>query len=334
MNIKEGISKVVNKQDLTKEEMADIMNEIMAGTTTSAQKGGFLIGLKEKGETPEELLGAAKALRSHTLKIDIKDKEHLIDCCGTGGDGANTFNISTCVAIILASGGVKVAKHGNRAVSSKSGSLDVLEALGIKTDYSKEESEKILEEKNMVFLLAPTYNGGMKNVGKERGELGTRTIFNMLGPLLNPAPLTGQLMGVYDENLIDSVGSVLLELGLKRALVVHGNDGLDELTTTTTSVVCEVKDGKTRKFTLDPKDYGIPYADIKEITGGDAKDNAKIILDILNGVKGPKRDIVVLNAGAGFFAASITDSIEDGIKLANKLIDSKKALDKYKELAC
>ena len=334
MNIKEGISKVVNKQDLTKEEMADIMNEIMAGTTTSAQKGGFLIGLKEKGETPEELLGAAKALRSHTLKIDIKDKEHLIDCCGTGGDGANTFNISTCVAIILASGGVKVAKHGNRAVSSKSGSLDVLEALGIKTDYSKEESEKILEEKNMVFLLAPTYNGGMKNVGKERGELGTRTIFNMLGPLLNPAPLTGQLMGVYDENLIDAVGSVLLELGLKRALVVHGNDGLDELTTTTTSVVCEVKDGKTRKFTLDPKDYGIPYADIKEITGGDAKDNAKIILDILNGVKGPKRDIVVLNAGAGFFAASITDSIEDGIKLANKLIDSKKALDKYKELAC
>ena len=334
MNIKEGISKVVNKQDLTKEEMADITNEIMAGTTTSAQKGGFLIGLKEKGETPEELLGAAKALRSHTLKIDIKDKEHLIDCCGTGGDGANTFNISTCVAIILASGGVKVAKHGNRAVSSKSGSLDVLEALGIKTDYSKEESEKILEEKNMVFLLAPTYNGGMKNVGKERGELGTRTIFNMLGPLLNPAPLTGQLMGVYDENLIDAVGSVLLELGLKRALVVHGNDGLDELTTTTTSVVCEVKDGKTRKFTLDPKDYGIPYADIKEITGGDAKDNAKIILDILNGVKGPKRDIVVLNAGAGFFAASITDSIEDGIKLANKLIDSKKALDKYKELAC
>ena len=333
MNIKEGISKVVNKQDLTKEEMADIMNEIMAGTTTSAQKGGFLIGLKEKGETPEELLGAAKALRSHTLKIDIKDKEHLIDCCGTGGDGANTFNISTCVAIILASGGVKVAKHGNRAVSSKSGSLDVLEALGIKTDYSKEESEKILEEKNMVFLLAPTYNGGMKNVGKERGELGTRTIFNMLGPLLNPAPLTGQLMGVYDENLIDSVGSVLLELGLKRALVVHGNDGLDELTTTTTSVVCEVKDGKTRKFTLDPKDYGIPYADIKEITGGDAKDNAKIILDILNGVKGPKRDIVVLNAGAGFFAASITDSIEDGIKLANELIDNKKALAKYKELA-
>lgn len=334
MNIKEGIKKVVNKENLSANEMAEIMNEIMAGTTTSTQKGGFLIGLTEKGETPEELLGAAKALRSHTLKIDIKDKEHLIDCCGTGGDGAKTFNISTCVAIILAAGGVKVAKHGNRAVSSKSGSLDVLQALGIKTDYSKEESEKILEEKNMVFLLAPTYNGGMKNVGKERGELGTRTIFNMLGPLLNPAPLTGQLMGVYDETLIDAVGNVLLELGLDRALVVHGMDGLDELTTTTKSVVCEVKDGKTRKFELDPKDYGIPYADIKELAGGEAHENAKIIMDILNGVKGPKRDIVVLNAGAGFFTGKITDSIEDGIKLANELLDSRRALEKFNELAC
>ena len=227
MEIKEAIKKVIAREDLTADEMADVMNEIMSGTTTSAQKGGFLVGLKAKGETPEELLGAAKALRSHTLKIDIKDKEHLIDCCGTGGDGA--FNISTAVAIVLASGGVKVAKHGNRAVSSKSGSLDVLEALGIKTDYTKEESEKILEEKGMVFLLAPAYNGGMKNVGKERGELGTRTIFNMLGPLLNPAPLTGQLMGIYDETLIDAVGKVLLGLGLDRALVVHGNDGLDEL---------------------------------------------------------------------------------------------------------
>jgi len=327
MEIKEAIKKVIAREDLTAQEMADVMNEIMRGTTTSAQKGGFLVGLKAKGETPEELLGAAKALRSHTLKIDIKDKEHLIDCCGT-----KTFNISTAVAIVLASGGVKVAKHGNRAVSSKSGSLDVLEALGIKTDYTKEESEKILEEKGMVFLLAPAYNGGMKNVGKERRELGTRTIFNMLGPLLNPAPLTGQLMGVYDETLIDAVGKVLLELGLDRALVVHGNDGLDELTTTTTSTVCELKDGKLRKFTLDPKYYGIPYANIKDIAGGEAKENARIIIDILNGKKGPERDIVVLNAGAGFFSGKITDSIEEGIALANKLLDEGTALAKYNEL--
>ena len=184
----------------------------------------------------------------------------------------------------------------------------------------------------MVFLLAPAYNGGMKNVGKERRELGTRTIFNMLGPLLNPAPLTGQLMGVYDETLIDAVGKVLLELGLDRALVVHGNDGLDELTTTTTSTVCELKDGKLRKFTLDPKYYGIPYANIKDIAGGEAKENARIIIDILNGKKGPERDIVVLNAGAGFFSGKITDSIEEGIALANKLLDEGTALAKYNEL--
>lgn len=332
MEIKEAIKKVIAKENLTSEEMADVMNEIMSGTTTSAQKGGFLVGLRAKGETPEELLGAAKALRSHTLKINIKDKEHLIDCCGTGGDGANTFNISTAVAIIIASGGVKVAKHGNRAVSSKSGSLDVLQSLGIKTDYSKEESEKIIEEKGMAFLLAPSYNGGMKNVGKERGDLGTRTIFNMLGPLLNPAPLTGQLMGVYDESLIDAIGNVLLELGLERALVVHGNDGLDELTTTTTSIVCEIKDGTIKKYTLDPTEYGIAKAKCEDIVGGEAQENAKIIVDILNGKKGPQRDIVVLNAAAGLFVGKIVDSIEDGIKLANELIDSGKALDKYNEL--
>lgn len=332
MEIKEAIKKVIAKENLTSEEMADVMNQIMSGTATSSQKGGFLVGLKAKGETPEELLGAAKALRGHTLKINIINKEHLIDCCGTGGDGANTFNISTAVAIIIASGGVKVAKHGNRAVSSKSGSLDVLQALGIKTNYSKEESEKIIDEKGMAFLLAPSYNGGMKNVGKERGELGTRTIFNMLGPLLNPAPLTGQLMGVYDESLIDAVGNVLLELGLERALVVHGNDGLDELTTTTTSIVCEIKDGTIKKYTLDPTKYGIPKSKSEDILGGEAQENAKIIIDILNGKKGPKRDIVILNAAAGLFAGKIVDSIEDGIKLANELIDSGKALAKYNEL--
>lgn len=333
MNIKEAIKKVIEKQNLTENEMADVMNEIMSGETTSAQKGGFLIGLKEKGETPEELLGAAKALRSHTLKIDIKNNEHLIDCCGTGGDGGKTFNISTTVAIVIAAGGVKVAKHGNRAVSSKSGSLDVLKALNIRTDYSKEESEKIIEEKGMAFLLAPTYNGGMKNVGKERIELGVRTIFNMLGPLLNPAPLTGQLMGVYDASLIDTVAQVLIGLGLDRAMVVHGNDGLDELTTTTTSVVCEVKDGKMNKYILDPKKYGINYADPKDIEGGGPEENAKITINILKGEKGPKRDIVVLNAAAALFAGKIVDTIEDGIKMAEDLIDSGKAYKKYEELA-
>ncbi len=332
MNIKEAIAKLLNKENLTEAEMGDVMNQIMDGETTSAQKGGFLMGLKQKGETPEELLGAAKALRDHTLKIDIKDKEHLIDCCGTGGDGGSTFNISTTVAIVTAAGGVKIAKHGNRAVSSKSGSLDVLNALNIKTDYSKEEAERMIEEKGMAFLFAPTYNSGMKNVAKERGELGVRTIFNMLGPLLNPAPLTGQLLGVYDESLIDTVASVLLDLGLERAVVVHGNDGLDEITTTTKSVVCEVKDGRLTKYELNPEDYGINIVKSEDIAGGTPEENAKITLDILNGVKGPKRDIVVLNAGAALFAGKVVDSIKDGVKMAQELIDSKKALAKYNEL--
>ena len=332
MNIKEAIAKLLNKENLTEAEMGDVMNQIMDGETTSAQKGGFLMGLKQKGETPEELLGAAKALRDHTLKIDIKDKEHLIDCCGTGGDGGSTFNISTTVAIVTAAGGVKIAKHGNRAVSSKSGSLDVLNALNIKTDYSKEEAERMIEEKGMAFLFAPTYNSGMKNVAKERGELGVRTIFNMLGPLLNPAPLTGQLLGVYDESLIDTVTSVLLDLGLERAVVVHGNDGLDEITTTTKSVVCEVKDGRLTKYELNPEDYGINIVKSEDIAGGTPEENAKITLDILNGVKGPKRDIVVLNAGAALFAGKVVDSIKDGVKMAQELIDSKKALAKYNEL--
>lgn len=332
MEIKEAIKKVIEGKDLTAEEMSDVMNEIMSGTTTSAQKGGFLATLKAKGETADELLGAAKALRNHTLKIDIKERKHLIDTCGTGGDGSKTFNVSTAVAIIAASGGAKIAKHGNRAVSSKSGSLDVLQELEIRTDYSKEESEKIIEENGMSFLLATTYNSGMKNVGKERGELGTRTIFNMLGPLLNPAQLTGQLMGVYDESLLETVGQVLLELGLDRAMVVHGNDGLDEITTTTTSTVCEVKDGKINKYIFDPTKYGIELASIEDLAGGSPKENAQIIIDILNGAKGPKRDIVVVNAGAALYVAKIVDSVEDGIKLANELIDSGKALKKYREL--
>ena len=332
MEIKEAIKKVISKEDLTADEMADVMNEIMAGETTSAQKGGFLVGLKEKGETSEELLGAARALRSHTVKVNIKDNEHLIDTCGTGGDGGKTFNVSTAVAIIAASGGVKVAKHGNRAVSSKSGSLDVLSALGIKTDYSSEESAKIIEEKGMSFLLATTYNSGMKNVGKERIELGTRTIFNMLGPLLNPAPLTGQLMGVYDGSLIRTVGEVLLDLGLDRAMVVHGDDGLDEITTTTTSKICEVKNGKIVSYTFDPQEYGFKLCKIDDIAGGEPAENAQIIKRILNGEKGPKRDIVVVNAAAALYVGKIVDSIEEGIKMAINLIDSGKALRKYNEL--
>ncbi|MGL4107155.1 anthranilate phosphoribosyltransferase [Clostridium sp. LP20] len=333
MKINDAMKKLITRQNLTEEECTEVIKEIMRGETTSAQKGGFLVGLKVKGETSEELLGAVKALRTEMITVDIENREHLVDCCGTGGDGGNTFNISTAVAIVIASGGAKVAKHGNRAVSSKSGSLDVLRELGIRVDYDREESKKIIEEKGMAFLLAPNYNKGMKNVAKERLEIGTRTLFNMVGPLLNPAPLTGQLMGIYDGSLLETVADVLLNLGLDRAMVVHGDDGLDEITITTTTTVCEIKDGKVTKYTLDPSKYGIKRSELKEIAGGTPEENAKVIIEVLKGEKSARRDIVILNSGAALYVAKIVDSLEEGINMAKELIDSGKAFRKYQELA-
>jgi anthranilate phosphoribosyltransferase len=333
MTIDNAIKKLSLKEPLTEDEVRTVINQIMKGEATSAQIGGFLIGLRINGETSAQILGAVKALRDNLTPVEIEDRANLIDTCGTGGDGSKTFNISTAVAIVAASGGAKVAKHGNRAVSSKSGSADVLTELGIKIDFDKNESKKIIEENGMAFLFAPKYNGAMKNVASERKELGTRTIFNLIGPLSNPAPLTGQLMGVYDGSLIKIAGEVLLNLGLERAMVVHGDDGLDEITTTTTTDVCEVKDGKLITYKLDPEKLGFKKATLEEIKGGEAKENAEIILSVLKGEKGAPRDIVVLNSGAALYVAKITDSLEDGIKKAVELIDSGAAYRKYEELA-
>ncbi|WP_160684636.1 anthranilate phosphoribosyltransferase [Clostridium sp. C2-6-12] len=333
MTIDNAIKKLSLREPLTEDEVRTVINQIMRGEATSAQIGGFLIGLRVNGETPDQILGAVKALRDNLTPVEIEDKANLIDTCGTGGDGSKTFNISTAVAIVAASGGAKVAKHGNRAVSSKSGSADVLTELGIKIDFDKNESKKIIEENGMAFLFAPKYNGAMKNVASERKELGTRTIFNLIGPLSNPAPLTGQLMGVYDGSLIKIAGEVLLNLGLERAMVVHGDDGLDEITTTTTTEVCEVKEGKLITYKLDPEKLGFRKAALEEIKGGEAKENAEIILRVLKGEKGAPRDIVVLNSGAALYVAKITDSLEDGIKKAIELIDSGAAFKKYEELA-
>jgi anthranilate phosphoribosyltransferase len=333
MTIDNAIKKLSLKEPLTEDEVRTVINQIMKGEATSAQIGGFLIGLRINGETSAQILGAVKALRDNLTPVEIEDRANLIDTCGTGGDGSKTFNISTAVAIVAASGGAKVAKHGNRAVSSKSGSADVLTELGIKIDFDKNESKKIIEENGMAFLFAPKYNGAMKNVASERKELGTRTIFNLIGPLSNPAPLTGQLMGVYDGSLIKIAGEVLLNLGLERAMVVHGDDGLDEITTTTTTDVCEVKDGKLITYKLDPEKLGFKKATLEEIKGGEAKENAEIILSVLKGEKGAPRDIVVLNSGAALYVAKITDSLEEGIKKAVELIDSGAAYRKYEELA-
>ncbi|WP_294393966.1 anthranilate phosphoribosyltransferase [uncultured Clostridium sp.] len=335
MVIEEAIKKLGAREVLTEDNVRDVINQIMKGEATSCQIGGFLMGLRVNGETPEQILGAVKALRDNFTPVKIKNPQHLIDTCGTGGDGGKTFNISTAVAIVAASGGAKVAKHGNRAVSSRSGSADVLAELNIKTDYSKEESAKVIQEKGMAFLFAPQYNGAMKNVAKERKELGTRTLFNMIGPLSNPAPLTGQLMGIYDGNLLESAGMVLKNLGLHRALIVHGDDGLDEITTTTTTSVCELKDGNLKMYKINPEEYGITLANTEEIKGGTPKENAEIIKEVLKGKMGPQRDIVVLNSAAALYAAEIVDSLDEGINKAKELIDSKKAYEKYKELtAC
>lgn len=333
MTIDKAIKKLSSNEILTEDEVRAVINQIMRGEATSAQIGGFLIGLRVNGETPAQILGAVKALRDNLIPVEIEDTANLIDTCGTGGDGSKTFNISTAVAIIAASGGAKVAKHGNRAVSSKSGSADVLTELGIKIDFDENQSKRIIEENGMAFLFAPKYNGAMKNVASERKELGTRTIFNLIGPLSNPAPLTGQLMGVYDGSLIKTAGEVLLNLGLERAMVVHGDDGLDEITTTTTTNVCEVKDGKLITYKLDPEKLGFKKASLEDIKGGEAKENSEIILRVLKGEKGAPRDIVVLNSGAALYVAKITDSLEEGIKKAAELIDSGVAYKKYEELA-
>lgn len=334
MLIEEAIKKLGNKEVLTEDNVRDVINQIMRGEATSSQIGGFLIGLRINGETPEQILGAVKALRDNYTPIKIDNPKNLIDTCGTGGDGGKTFNISTAVAIIAASGGAHVAKHGNKAVSSKSGSADVLVELNIKTDYTKEESAKMIMEKGMAFLFAPQYNGAMKNVAKERKELGTRTLFNMIGPLSNPAPLTGQLIGIYDGSLLESAGKVLLNLGLNRAMIVHGDDGLDEITTTTTTSVCELESEDLKFYKIQPEDFGMEKSSIEDIKGGTPKENAQTIIDILKGAHGPKRDIVVLNSAAALYCAEIVDSVKDGIKMAKDLIDSNKAYEKYLELTC
>lgn len=332
MNIVEAIKRLIEKENLSENEVRDVINAIMKGEATSCQKGGFLAALKLKGETTQEMLGAVKALRDNFTPVKIENPQNLIDTCGTGGDGGKTFNVSTAVAIIAASGGAKIAKHGNRAVSSQSGSADVLAELKIKTDYTSEESANVIMNKGMAFLFAPQYNPAMKNVASERKELGCRTLFNLIGPLSNPAPLTGQLMGIYDGTLIESVGQVLKDLGLNRAMVVHGDDGLDEITTTTTTTVCELNNGNLRKYTLDIEKLGFKKAKMEDISGGTPSENAKIIIDILKGEKGPKRDIVVINTGAALYAAEIVDTLEEGIKKANILIDSGDAYRKYEEL--
>lgn len=329
--LQEAIKKIVDKKDLSENEAYVAMNEIMKGEGTEAQIGAFLVGLRMKGEKIDEITGCAKAMRDNAIPVKLKSK-FAIDTCGTGGDGGKTFNISTAVAIVAAAGGVKVAKHGNRAVSSKSGSADVLTELGFNIELEAENAAKCIDEKGMAFLFAQKYHYAMKNVAPTRKILATRTIFNILGPLTNPGFVKGQVLGVYDKELTNTLAQVLLNLGCEKALVVCGGDGLDEITTTTVTYVSEIRDGKVIDYTINPEEFGISLATHEDLKGGSAKENAEVIVNILKGHKGYKRDIVVLNSAAALYVGNACESIKDGISLAEELIDSGKAYEKMNEL--
>ncbi len=329
--IKEAISKIILRKDLDHYEAKQSMDEIMSGNSKPSQIGAFLIALRMKGETVDEITGFAESMREKANRLNI-DPQYAIDTCGTGGDGGKTFNISTAVAIIAAAGGVKVAKHGNRASSSKSGSADVLKELGVEIEMEPQMVKAEIEQVGFGFLFAQKYHTAMKYVADVRRELGTRTIFNVLGPITNPAFVKGQLLGVYDKALVHPIAEVLLNLGCERAMVVHGEDGLDEITTTSRTFVSEVKDGKIRDYTIDPIDFGIPYANLEEIAGGDPQMNAAIIKDILEGKDGAKRDIVVLNAAAALYVGKAVENLKDGISMAESILDSGLAREKLDQI--
>lgn len=315
-----ALEQILRGSDLTRAIAEEAMGEIMDGKATPAQIGAFLASMRLKGEQVEEIIGFAQAMRARAMRFPI-DHPGLVDTCGTGGDGSNTFNISTASAIVAASDGVRIAKHGNRAVSSKSGSADVLEALGVPVNLSPKEAADCLRATNLCFLFAPLYHQAMKHAAGPRKELAVRTVFNLLGPLTNPANASHQLMGVYDAKLLPTVAAVLRELHVERALVVAGSDGLDELTVTGTSQIAELRDGQIRTYEIDPKQFGLRRHDKEALRGGDSSENAEIIRDVFAGKRGAARDIVLLNAGAILYLSDRVRSIEAGVIRAAELID-------------
>ena len=325
--IKEAIIKIVNKEDLSFDEAYAVMNEIMNGETTPTQNAAFLAALSTKSakaETTGEIAGCAKAMREHATPVDTEFD--LFEIVGTGGDNAGSFNISTTSAIVAAAGGMKVSKHGNRAASSKCGTADCLEALGVNIEEAPAKCRELLEKVGICFFFAQKYHNSMKYVGAIRKELGFRTVFNILGPLTNPAHPKRQLLGVYDEYLIEPLAKVLMELGVKRGMVVYGMDKLDEISLSAPTKVCEIKDGSLHTYEIKPEDFGLSRCKKEDLAGGDPKENAAITLSILNGEKGAKRDAVLLNAGAALYIGEKAKSMQEGINLAARLIDSKKAL--------
>ena len=325
--IKEAIVKIVNKQDLTYDEAYAVMNEIMSGETTVTQNAAFLAALSTKStkaETIVEIAGCAAAMRDHATKVETN--MDLFEIVGTGGDNAHSFNISTTSALVCAAGGMKVAKHGNRAASSKSGTADCLEALGVNIQQSPEKCLELLKEVGMCFFFAQKYHTSMKYVGAIRKELGFRTVFNILGPLTNPGSPKMQLLGVYDEYLVETLAQVLINLGVKRGMVVYGQDKLDEISMSAPTTVCEFKDGWFKSYVITPEEFGFERCEKSDLEGGTPEENAQITRNILKGEKGHKRNAVLMNAGAALYIGGKAETMKEGIALAAEIIDSGKAL--------
>ena len=331
MRIQEALIKIIDKRDLEKDEMISVMTQIMEGQAERVLLAAFLTALRVKGESMEEILGAAIVMRDKSEKIKVK-ADYVVDTCGTGGDSANTFNISTAAAFVVAGCGLTVAKHGNRAVSSRSGSADVLKFLGVNIEADKLTVEKCIDDIGIGFLFAPLMHKAMKYAGEVRKELGFRTIFNLLGPLTNPAGAHAQVIGVYDANRLKQIADVLNLLGTKHAFVVHGDDGLDEITLTGTTKVCELLNGKVNEYMLEPASFGLTACKAKDLEGGSPEENAGIIRSILSGVLGPQRDIVLMNASAAIVAGGSAEKLKEAMELSRHSIDSGLAEKKLNDL--
>jgi len=343
--IKQAIAKLVRQEDLTETEMEEVMEEIMTGQATSAQIGSFVTALRIKGETVDEITGAARVMRAKAKKVQVNnhlinidrdeinmDDETILDTCGTGGDGTNTFNVSTTTAFVAAGAGVKVAKHGNRAVSSRCGSADVLEGLGVKLDINDVSVERCIREVGIGFLYAPRFHGAMKYAAGPRREIGLRTIFNLLGPLTNPAGATVQVLGLYSPDLTGTIAQVLGRLGTREAFVVCGTGTYDEISICGPTTVSHLKEGHVKTFEMTPEEFGFQRAAPEAIRGGNARENAQIVRRILDGETGPKRDMVLLNAAAAFVAAGLDSDFTQGVERARDAIDSGRAREKLDSL--
>ena len=331
MDMQTAIRAVTERHDLTKEEMTAVMRCIMSGEASQAQMGGFLIGLRMKGETVDEITAAASVMRELATGVPVKGP-HLVDTCGTGGDGAATFNISTCSAFVVAAAGAKVAKHGNRSVSSKSGSADVLEAAGVSLELEPAQVAKCVDEVGVGFMFAPKHHGAMKHAIGPRREMGVRTIFNVLGPLTNPAGAPNQVIGVFSKEWLEPLAQVLKQLGSEHVLVVHAADGMDEISIGSETFVAELKDGALSTYTVSPEQFGLSRGDVSSLAVSSAEESLQVVRKVLNNQSGPARDIVVLNAGAAIYAAGLAETLEAGVKKADEVIASGEAAKKLDAL--